>query len=637
MDRRTLAAFAVIALIIIATPYYMRVVRGEDPFQSPPPVENRYDAPLGDALPATRPQRPLDASPTLPEVAPVPQPPDGERTNADQTAIAVEPGESAPDVRVTVDTERYAAVFSASGGRLVSLHLKDYFDSEGQLLELIPPGASGLGVRLGDTDLSGIPFTPDKTSLALFGTEQDELRFSAVVDGRRLVKRIRFQGDRYRMQVSLSIDRLQQRESLGLTWDGPLSHTENLLVRDPTYSNIVTLAGGEVETWDPERLRGEEKAPSGLVTWVGVRNKFFLSALIPPEGRYDLDLSAAAEVHVLASGSRTEQTLRSQLASGDLRGVRQILNSQFQGQQAFVLQLNAGVDAHALAASLQQHPDVGMAYADEHFQASVIPEEAETDITYDLYLGPITYHLLRSQNTDLNGVTRELEMDNFMDYGWAFLRPVMKPMTIVILRAFLSLHQVVPNYGLVIIIFSILVKIVVFPLTHKSLEAAAKMQQLQPQITALREKHGEDKQKLNTDMMKLYKDQKINPLGGCLPMFLQMPILISLFNVFRSAIELRQAGFMFWITDLSRPDQLIIGDVDVHILPLLMGVSSFFQSKLTMKDPKQAAMVYVMPVMMTFIFWSFASGLVLYWTMFNLLTLIQQRLMETTKEALGAK
>jgi YidC/Oxa1 family membrane protein insertase len=135
--------------------------------------------------------------------------------------------------------------------------------------------------------------------------------------------------------------------------------------------------------------------------------------------------------------------------------------------------------------------------------------------------------------------------------------------------------------------------------------------------------------------MKLYKEEGVNPLGGCLPMIPQMPILFSLFNVFRGAIELRQSEFALWIDDLSQPDRLTIGGIEIHVLPLLMAVSTFLQSKMTMKDPKQAMMVYIMPVFMTFIFWSFSSGLVLYWTMFNILTVLQQQVMEKTKATLS--
>jgi YidC/Oxa1 family membrane protein insertase len=120
-------------------------------------------------------------------------------------------------------------------------------------------------------------------------------------------------------------------------------------------------------------------------------------------------------------------------------------------------------------------------------------------------------------------------------------------------------------------------------------------------------------------------------------MFLQMPVLFSLFNVFRGSIELRQSEFILWIVDLSKPDSLPVGGFDLHVLPLAMAASMFFQSKMTMKDPKQAMLVYIMPVFMTWIFWSMSSGLVLYFTMFNLLTLLQQRVMERTKRVLGTQ
>ena len=188
----------------------------------------------------------------------------------------------------------------------------------------------------------------------------------------------------------------------------------------------------------------------------------------------------------------------------------------------------------------------------------------------------------------------------------------------------LALYKVFPNYGVVIIIFSILVKVVVYPLTHKSYTASAEMQKLQPKIAALRERHKDDPQKLNRATMRLYKEHGVSPLGGCLPMLVQMPVFIALYRTLSSMIELRQAEFVWWLTDLSRPDPL-------KVLPILMGLTSFIQQKMMMKDPKQKAMVYIMPVFMTFIFLRFASGLVLYWTMFNVLSAVQQFVTERRK------
>ncbi|MBC9890596.1 MAG: membrane protein insertase YidC, partial [Opitutae bacterium] len=164
-----------------------------------------------------------------------------------------------------------------------------------------------------------------------------------------------------------------------------------------------------------------------------------------------------------------------------------------------------------------------------------------------------------------------------------------------------------------------------------SYESMAKMQQLQPKMAALREKYKNDNQRLSRETMKLYKEEGVNPLGGCLPMLLQMPIFFALYNVFSSTIELRQAPFVLWIDDLSQPDVIEFGGFELHVLPLLMAGSMFVQQKMTMKDPKHAFLVYLMPVFMIFIFWSISSGLVLYWTIFNVLSIGQQYLINRIK------
>jgi YidC/Oxa1 family membrane protein insertase len=232
------------------------------------------------------------------------------------------------------------------------------------------------------------------------------------------------------------------------------------------------------------------------------------------------------------------------------------------------------------------------------------------------YGGPISYTILRSY---FGG-----ELHRVMNWGWEWSRWFMEPIGIGILRVFLAIHQIVPNYGLVIILFSILVKISLYPLTHKSYEASARMQEIQPKIAALKEKYQNDQQKMNQEMMRLYKEQGINPLGGCLPVLFQMPILFALFNVFQNAIELRQAPLGGWITDLSQPESLNMGGIQIHFLPILMAGSMFLQQKSSIKDPNQKMMVYLMPVMMIFFFWKMSSGLVLYWTMFNFLSWGQQ-------------
>ncbi len=158
-----------------------------------------------------------------------------------------------------------------------------------------------------------------------------------------------------------------------------------------------------------------------------------------------------------------------------------------------------------------------------------------------------------------------------------------------------------------------------------------KMSQINPKITAIREKHKDDPVKANQQIMKIYKDEKINPAGGCLPMLIQLPILYALFGVFNSTIELRHAGFL-WIKDLAAPDVIlqlpfklpIFGIDQISGLALLMGITMFIQQKMTVTDPKQKALVYIMPVMLTLLFFSFPAGLNLYYFMFNVFTILYQ-------------
>ena len=249
--------------------------------------------------------------------------------------------------------------------------------------------------------------------------------------------------------------------------------------------------------------------------------------------------------------------------------------------------------------------------------ARVVPGQAARSL---LYLGPLSYDRLTSYGAELEAA---------LDLGFPIIREISKVLMVV----FVATYDFVPNYGVVIILLAIAIKILVYPLTHKSYESMAKMQQLQPKMAALKEKYKNDNQRLSRETMKLYKEEGVNPLGGCLPMLLQMPVFFALYSVFNSTIELRQAPFFLWITDLSKPDVLPLGGFDLHVLPLLMAGSMFVQQKMTMKDPKQAMLVYMMPAFMIFIFWSISSGLVLYWTMFNVLSVGQQHLINRLKDS----
>ncbi|WP_375752042.1 membrane protein insertase YidC [Vibrio sp. HN007] len=216
-------------------------------------------------------------------------------------------------------------------------------------------------------------------------------------------------------------------------------------------------------------------------------------------------------------------------------------------------------------------------------------------------------------------------LDLVVDYGWLWF--IAKP-----LHWLLSMIQgVVVNWGVAIIILTFVVRGAMYPLTKAQYTSMAKMRMLQPKLQAMRERIGDDRQRMSQEMMELYKKEKVNPLGGCLPIFLQMPIFIALYWSLMESVELRHSPFFGWITDLSAQDPY-------YILPLLMGASMFMIQKMsptTVTDPMQQKIMTFMPVMFTFFFLFFPSGLVLYWLVSNIVTLIQQTLIYKNLEKKG--
>jgi len=238
-------------------------------------------------------------------------------------------------------------------------------------------------------------------------------------------------------------------------------------------------------------------------------------------------------------------------------------------------------------------------------------------MNFGLYFGPKEIDRLKALHHHL------AEAVNF---GW--FDPIAKPLLYVLK----FLNRYFHNYGVSIIVLTIIIKILFWPLTHKSQQSMKTMQKLQPKLKKLQEKYKDDKEKLNKELMRLYKTYKINPLGGCLPMLLQIPVFFALYKVLLQAIELRHAPFCLWINDLSAPDRLMIPGVHIPllggipVLTLLMGVSMFIQQKMSPSslDPMQSKMMLVLPVVFTVMFVNFPSGLVLYWLVNNILSIIQQ-------------
>ena len=249
---------------------------------------------------------------------------------------------------------------------------------------------------------------------------------------------------------------------------------------------------------------------------------------------------------------------------------------------------------------------------------------------FRLYLGPLEYDRVTSLGVGLESI---------MDFGWSFIRPISKG----VLYALKSMHGFIPNYGFVLIVFAFLIKLIVYPLTKKSYQSMSAMQAVAPEINELKEKYKSNPTKLNQATMELYKKRGVNPLGGCLPMLLQMPLLFALFQVFRTTIELRAEPFIWWITDLSSPDTVLllpfkipIYGSHVAILPVLMVVSMFVQQRMmsgAAQQPQQKTMQYFMTAFFFLMFNGFPSGLNLYYTLFNVLTIAQQKLIPPDNKA----
>jgi YidC/Oxa1 family membrane protein insertase len=244
----------------------------------------------------------------------------------------------------------------------------------------------------------------------------------------------------------------------------------------------------------------------------------------------------------------------------------------------------------------------------------VAPGETKTAIMR-LYAGPQEQENLKSLAPGLEHV---------VDYGW--LTVLAYPLFILLNW----LENLVHNWGWAIVLLTVIIKLVFYPLSAASYKSMAQMRKMAPRLQHLKERYGDDRQKMQEQMMKIYREEKINPLGGCLPILVQIPVFIALYWVLLSAVELRQAPFALWITDLSEPDPY-------YILPIVMAVTMFIQMKLspTPPDPIQAKVMMIMPIAFSIFFFFFPAGLVLYWLVNNVLSILQQWRINTVIERAG--
>jgi YidC/Oxa1 family membrane protein insertase len=251
--------------------------------------------------------------------------------------------------------------------------------------------------------------------------------------------------------------------------------------------------------------------------------------------------------------------------------------------------------------------------------SSLAPQQSEKQ-EFDIFMGPKSVSLLRSFHN---------ELDKAINFGWVDIlaKPCLWFMNFI--------YGFIPNYGVAIIILTIVTRLIFWPLATKSYKSMGEMRKLQPLMQEIREKYKNDKQRMNQEVMGLYRTYKINPMGGCLPMIIQLPVFFALYRMLYQAIELRHAPFVWWINDLSAPDRLfnfsfkipfMEAPYGIPVLTLIMAATMLIQQKMTPTpgDPSQAKMMMFMPLIFLFIFINFSSGLVLYWLVSNIVSISQQ-------------
>ncbi len=467
---------------------------------------------------------------------------------------------------ITVSTPKYDAVFSSRGARLVYLVLKEYQYTDASrvgkpivLLDSID-AADGMGPRFrfssDKIELSEAAFDCRESVVSLSENDSSSVSFTAYTTAGSIWQiTYSFHGDRYDFGTRLQVDE---------PWkDG--------VERELSYG----WSGG---LWPTEPDVDGDNGDFAAVALMGEKD-------LEKVGDFDRE-----QPNVTYSGETKWTAVRTKYF------VSATIPRSHEGE---AFRVEAGERPYSFA---------GQKYTIKEFSAFVTTQVRAgepIDQAFSTYMGPIDYDLLKSYN---------LGLDEMVNLGW---RWVVRPFSLVLLWLFQTLYSIFSNYGIVIVVFALIIKAIFHPLTKKQVLSMRKMQEMAPKMEKLKERFKSDPARMNQEMMKLYKDAGINPLSGCLPLLPQMPIFYALFQVFQTSIELRGASFMGWITDLSQKDPY-------YILPIIMTVSMFVQQKLSATDPKQKLLLYLMPLIFGFMFRNFPAGLTLYWTMFNIFSIIEQ-------------
>src|SRR5688500_7331307 len=521
------------------------------------------------------------ATPPVEQVAPAPQSAEAPATKKETPAptpaapvpTPAAPRERPPQRLATVETPLYRAIVSSEGGKLQELLLK--YRGDKPLVMVGDLGPKGLVAGATAASAQPVPMTLSTDSVKVTSSQPtQELVLTGEVDGMKIRETLVFHADRYIIDTKVRVENpagTARAVTIALPWETRQAwheSKEKFLGQHPT--EIAWLTGGYVarayDLCSVEAVNVEGQ-------WISAGSIAYIAALIPKSAGFKL--VARAEDKKVCEAAVKEPVGRATIA-------------------------------------VEASPTIG-------------PGQAwEGEVT--VYAGPKEYDRLKSA-----GLEGSIDFGGFpVPRAWGGLP--MEWLGVPILLVMNWLYGYVHNYGVAIILLTVVSKALFYPLTVKSMRSMKAMQSLQPQINTLRSKYKSDPQRLQRETLELYRAHKVNPVGGCLPMIAQIPIFYALYIALTVSVELQNASFLcfgrlfgmdLWICDLAAQDP-------TYILPLLMGVTMFVQQKMTpvAGDPRQAKMMLMMPVVFTFMFLNLASGLVLYWTVSNILQIAQQYFMD---------
>ncbi len=586
LDKNTVIAFVLIFLVVVITPYFV----GE-------------------------PAKPIAQKAKEEKTNSVKEPQEAEVGNIlkeNTQSIAPSATNQVEEKVINVETDLYLAKFSSIDGRVISWKFKKYKKKDGsnELVELIRKDKSNFTKRItlnNGTVLENIPFTVDKTEIKLDNNHPTaELNLVYNLDGKSLVKlKYIFSNDAYAVNClsdySAISSLIKQDGGIELLWDNGLVFTE--LSEDGSTNreeyfiySYVKKQGEEREEFDKDDA-GIER---GKIEWASTRVKYFEAFIMTRSPEFVSDLK--------------------EKDSKDLNKIEKELKRIMEQYQDYSFaKFNQAIMIDSKLKNDHKYSDLGFNLKVENDSPKQI---------YTLLLAPLDDSLLDSYDS---------ELATTMNWGW----DIVKPFSYAVLYSLKFLHRFISNYGVVIILLSLIVNFILLPFTIKTYKSQEEMKRIQPYLAEIKEKYKGDMQRQQQETMKLYKEHNVNPFGSCLPTLLPFPILYGMFTVFRATIEFRGADFALWINDLSLPEVFIslpfsipLYGANIGLLPILMAVTMFFQMKGTLSsksDPNQKMMAYFMPIFLMVLFNNFASGLILYYTVGNIFRLVQQKMVKIKK------